>query len=441
MMMRDYIVLVVVAFLQLSCTSQPLPRDPMRAVIRVGDRWDDAVSLIESAGGARDEGADILTSSRADLQAELMDEGLGVPKLPLRQAWRVDGLIVILRGDSPAWTRRKQGRITRIEIGELRIDGAPALFGLGLKEPLRKVDSVSVAAGRGRSTPPAAIGAARGAFHGEWASKNGKLHFVIEHQRGQTPVVRNPNDKKWRPEKVSLANGVLQWETGRYLILKKGWRPATFDVNKTGHPFATMREKEFLRVDPANSSRLLFYMILPDGKVHLDWPGPSLELKSRKIRSGQLDRTLLSAKARGFVTSVRDDASNFVLRVDRWGYRPQRGIAFSTGRRLEKGMNAVEISRSEAIRIVDFFAGKGLLDKSEGLPCGMVVGWYLTLSTGRDNHVTRFLGIGKHALLGRGDVLGVRGVLGSKTAEKWDAFVDQVRKELTGKKKVEANSE
>jgi hypothetical protein len=86
---------------------------------------------------------------------------------------------------------------------------------------------------------------ARGAFHGQWASKNGKLHFVIDHKRGQIPVVRNPNDKKWRPENVSLADGVLQWETGRYLILKKGaWRPATFDVKKmkkTGHPFMTMR--------------------------------------------------------------------------------------------------------------------------------------------------------------------------------------------------------
>ena len=47
------------------------------------------------------------------------------------------------------------------------------------------------------------------------------------------------------------------------------------------------------------------------------------------------------------------------------------------------------------------------------------------------NHVTRFLGIGKHALLGRADVRGVRGALGSETAKRWDAFVDQVRAEIT----------
>jgi len=141
---------------------------------------------------------------------------------------------------------------------------------------------------RPASTQPAATDAGRGAFHGEWASANGRVHFVIDHKRGQTPVVRNPNDKKWRPENLSLADGVLQWETGRYLIRKKGfWEPADFDVKKTGHPFMTMPEKEFLRVDPASSSRLLFYPIFPDGKVHLDWSGLSLELKSRKSRSGQ----------------------------------------------------------------------------------------------------------------------------------------------------------
>jgi len=144
MMMRVCIVLVAVVFLQLSCTSPPLSGDPARAVIRVGDRWDDAVSLLESAGGARDKGADTLISF-----AESMDSSRGVPTFPLRQVWRLDGLLVKLWGDSPAWTRRKQGRITRIEIGELRIEGAPAIS--GLKEPLRKVDSVSVASERGRS--------------------------------------------------------------------------------------------------------------------------------------------------------------------------------------------------------------------------------------------------------------------------------------------------
>jgi len=143
MMMRDYIVLVVVAFLQLSCTSGQLPGDATKAVIRVGDRWDDAVSRLESAGGVRAAGSDILTP-KAELKAELMDSGRGVPTFPLRQVWRLNGLIVRLWGDSPAWMRRKQERITRIEIGELRIEGAPVLS--GLKEPLRKVDSVSVVA-------------------------------------------------------------------------------------------------------------------------------------------------------------------------------------------------------------------------------------------------------------------------------------------------------
>lgn len=151
--------------------------------------------------------------------------------------------------------------------------------------------------------------------------------------------------------------------------------------------------------------------------------------------------TPLSEKARGFVTSVRDDGSSFLLYVFRGGHGPQRSIALFTGKRPAGFPHSVEISRSEAIRIVDFFAGKGILDKNGGFPCGKVVGWYLTLSTGRDHHIARFLGVGRQALLGRPDVLGVRGVLGSKTAKKWDAFVDQVRAEVADKKKVEANSQ
>ena len=80
---------------------------------------------------------------------------------------------------------------------------------------------------------------------------------------------------------------------------------------------------------------------------------------------------------------------------------------------------------------MDYLAGQGLLDKNDGMPCGKVVGWYLTMSLGQDHHIARFLGMGKQALLGRGDVLGVRGALGSETAKKWDAFADRVRAEVT----------
>jgi hypothetical protein len=152
----------------------------------------------------------------------------------------------------------------------------------------------------------------------------------------------------------------------------------------------------------------------------------------RERLGGDLDRTQLSEKARGFVTSVRDDGSSFLLYVFRGGPGPPRRIVLYIGKR--PGLpQPVEISRSEAIRIVDYLAGQGLLDKNDGMPCGKIVGWYLTLFTGGDHHIASFFGMGKQALLGRSDVLGVRGVLGSKTAKKWDAFVDQVRAEIADK--------
>jgi len=183
---------------------------------------------------------------------------------------------------------------------------------------------------------------------------------------------------------------------------------------------------------------------MPKGVVQEFWvnarTGDAIALLPESAPN-QPDRTLLSEKARGFVTSVRDDGSSFLLYLERGGYRPLRRITFFTGKRPDESLQPVEISRSEAIRIVDYFAGKGLLDKNDGLPCGIIVGWYLSLYMDRDNHVTRFVGIGKHALLGRSDVLGVRDALGTETVKKWDAFVDQVRAEITEKKKVEANPE
>jgi len=156
---------------------------------------------------------------------------------------------------------------------------------------------------------------------------------------------------------------------------------------------------------------------------------------------GKVGRTLLSEKARGFVTSVRGDGSSFLLYLFRGGHGTQHSIVLYIGKRPAGLPRPVEISRSEAIRIVDYLAGQGLLDKNDGLPCGKIVGWYLTLSTGGDHHIARFFGMGKQALLGRPDVLGVRGVLGSETAKKWDAFVDRVRAEIADNKKVEANAE
>lgn len=137
--MRASLVLMAVAFLQLSCASQRMPGGPARAVIRVGDPWDEAISLLKSAGAERDAGLTVLLAS----QAEWMNCSLGVPKLPLREVWRVDSLIVKLWGDSPAWPRGKQERVTKIEIGNLTKGNATTLS--GLQGPLREVDSVSVA--------------------------------------------------------------------------------------------------------------------------------------------------------------------------------------------------------------------------------------------------------------------------------------------------------
>ena len=139
--------------------------------------------------------------------------------------------------------------------------------------------------------------------------------------------------------------------------------------------------------------------------------------------------TSLSKKAQGFATSVRNDDSSCMVMLHRFHYRPDRRITFFSGTRPNAVLQPIEISRAEMIRMVDWFAAKGLLDKTDGLPCGKVVGWYLVVTAGKEHRVERFLGIGQLDLLKQPDVLGVRSVLKRKTGKRWDTFVAQVREE------------
>jgi hypothetical protein len=139
--------------------------------------------------------------------------------------------------------------------------------------------------------------------------------------------------------------------------------------------------------------------------------------------------TGLSEKARGFAVSVRNDSANCVVMLHRFHYSPERRITFFSGTQPNVVLQPIEISRAEMIRMVDWFAAKGLLDKTDGLPYGKVVGWYLVVTAGKEHRVERFLGIGQLDLLKQPDVLGVRSVLKRKTGKRWDTFVAQVQEE------------
>ena len=138
-------------------------------------------------------------------------------------------------------------------------------------------------------------------------------------------------------------------------------------------------------------------------------------------------RTHLSDRARTFVESVEEDATGFSCYLFQSGYRPGYAITLMCGKPGNETANPVIINHSQALRIAEYFAEQGLLDKPmERLPYGKVVGWYIILSSGKTG-IGRFIGLEKDALLKRPDILGVRKVLSGKAAEAWDKFIGPVR--------------
>ena len=118
---------------------QPPPTAPKVIVVRIGDSWDAAITALATAGAIEDRRLAMVTRSHA----EWNDDALGVPKMPVRQVWRLNRSVVKLWGDTPPWARDgKQGRITRIEVGQLREDKEntwPVL-----EAALQEVKSVSI---------------------------------------------------------------------------------------------------------------------------------------------------------------------------------------------------------------------------------------------------------------------------------------------------------
>jgi len=140
-------------------------------------------------------------------------------------------------------------------------------------------------------------------------------------------------------------------------------------------------------------------------------------------------------KSRAFVDSVKADASGFHFMVIYYDSRSSLGIAFLTGEPRPGTRRPQRITRSEAARIAEYSAGKGLLEKSLPTdargrlipPCGRrSPGWYVHLFTDKVGaHWHRWTD--KSGLLSWSDILGVRSAMSGKAAKAWDDFLQDIR--------------
>ncbi len=146
----------------------------------------------------------------------------------------------------------------------------------------------------------------------------------------------------------------------------------------------------------------------------------------------------LTEKARTFLDSVRKDSSGFHFTVSHWYVKPPVGITLVTGDAMSGALNPVRITHSEAVRVAQYFAEKGLLDRSHGLPAGKLSpGWWVHLTTKKVG-AHWYLGRETRTLLERHDILGVRSALSSDTAKAWDDFLQGIRGTTTPNKPSEA---